>query len=140
MHLRDMNLIDILRAGQPIHLVGGGYFLQQPIFVRDLAELVLSAVGNIKAYGKFFLTYGLDIVESWQYYRMIAEVLGVGLTVEEIPVRTYLAKYPDDTPFFCHRVCDLSPLKVCGLKVPATSLTDGLRLHVQSLLGRQEAE
>ncbi|MFA5864016.1 MAG: NAD-dependent epimerase/dehydratase family protein [Phycisphaerae bacterium] len=134
-HSRDPELIAKLRAGQPIRLVGGGYFLQQPIFARDLAELMLSAVGNAKAYGKLFLTYGPDAVESWQYFRIIADILGVGLTVEEIPVRPYIAEHPDSTPFFCHRICDLAPLKACGLKVPATSLTDGLRLHVQSLLG-----
>jgi nucleoside-diphosphate-sugar epimerase len=132
--LRDPELIAKLRAGQPIRLVGGGYFLQQPIFVRDLAELMLSAVDNPKTYGRIFLTYGPDVVESWQYYQIIADVLGVGLTVEEIPVRPYLMEHPDLAPFFCHRVCELNPLKECGLKVPSTPLKEGLYQHVQNLL------
>lgn len=37
-------------SGGNMLVVGGGYFLQQPIFVRDLAALMLSARGDERAY------------------------------------------------------------------------------------------
>jgi nucleoside-diphosphate-sugar epimerase len=137
LHGRDRELIEKLRAGTPLQLVGGGHFLQQPILADDLAATILSVAGNGNAQGRIFNTPGPDIVESWQYYQIIADILGVGLTVEEIPVDTYLAENPDKTPFMCHRIYDQSPLRAAGLHVPATSIVEGLRQHVTGLLARR---
>jgi nucleoside-diphosphate-sugar epimerase len=137
LHGRDRDLIDKLRAGQPLQLVGGGHFLQQPILADDLAATILSVAGNGNAQSRVFNTAGPDIIESREYYRIIADVLGVGLTVEEIPVDTYLAANPDKTPFMCHRIYDLAPLRACGLHVPGTPIAEGLRQHVDGLLARR---
>ncbi|MEZ4681131.1 MAG: NAD-dependent epimerase/dehydratase family protein [Caldilineaceae bacterium] len=46
-HGRDPELIDRLRRGEPLTLVGGGHFLQQPIYAADLARTILSScAGN----------------------------------------------------------------------------------------------
>ncbi len=136
LHGRDPELIATLRAGTPLRLVGGGHFLQQPILADDLAHTILSVAGNRNADREIFNTAGPDIVESREYYRLIAEVLGVELTVEEVPVQTTLAKCPDLMPFLCHRIYDLRKLAAAGLHVPATPLAAGLRLHVEGLLAR----
>ncbi|MDP6453177.1 MAG: FtsX-like permease family protein, partial [SAR202 cluster bacterium] len=39
-HGRDPELIEKLQAGDTLRLVGGGHFLQQPIYAEDLAEMV----------------------------------------------------------------------------------------------------
>jgi len=136
-HGRDAELVQKLRAGKPLQLVGGGYFLQQPILADDLAATIVSVAGNKGVAGKIFNTAGPDIVESWQYYQIIAEVLGVGLKVEELPVRPYLAEHPDMGPFICHRIYDRARLKASGLSVPSTPIAEGLRQHVQGLLKRK---
>lgn len=134
MHGRDADLIRQLRRGEPLRLVGGGHFLQQPVFARDLAELVLSAAGNDRAYGRIFCAAGPDVIESREYYRLIAEVLNVRLAVKEVPVDKYLGQYPEAASFLCHRIYDLSKLRSSGLKVPATPIEEGLREHVEGLL------
>ena len=134
MHGRDADLIRRLRRGEPLRLVGGGHFLQQPVFARDLAELVLSAAGNDRACGGIFCAAGPDVIESREYYRLIAEVLNVELTVKEVPVDEYLGQYPEAASFLCHRIYDLSKLRSSGLKVPATPIGEGLREHVAGLL------
>ena len=68
---------------------------------------------------------------------MIADTLGVKLTIEEVPVQSFLAANPDKAPFLCHRIYDLDPLRNAGLCVPPTSLEDGLRQHVEGLLARR---
>ena len=136
MHARDADLIAKLRAGEPLRLVGGGHFLQQPILARDLAELIVSVAGNGQAVGRVFNTAGPDIIESWFYYRIIADVLGVELTVDEAPVKAFLADHPENAPFVCHRIYDLAELGAAGLKVPATPIAQGLREHVEGLLAR----
>ncbi len=135
-HGRDKHLIDKLRAGEALKLVGGGHFLQQPILADDLALAVLSAAGNSLARNRIFNAAGPDIVESREYYRIIAQVLGVGLKVEDVPVHTALAEHPDMEPFFCHRMYSLAAMRAAGLRVPATPITEGLRLHTEGLLKR----
>ncbi len=134
LHGRDPELIPRLKARQPLKLVGGGYFLQQPILAEDLAELTLSALGNADAHTRILQAAGPDIIESREYYRIIAEFLGVDLDVEEVPVDTFLAEHPESAPFICHRIYDLSPIAECGLKAPSTPIEQGLRQHARSLL------
>jgi hypothetical protein len=54
LHGRDADLLDKMKAGHSLQLVGGGHFLQQPIFAADLAELTLSCYGQASSYGQIF--------------------------------------------------------------------------------------
>jgi len=136
LHGRDKTLIEKLRAGEPLTLAGGGHFLQQPILADDLARLILSAAGNPQARNRVFNAAGPDLVESRSYYQIIADCLGVPLTVKEAPVARLRLEHPDMNPFLCHRINDLAGLKIAGLQMPATPLATGLRLHVEGLLAR----
>jgi nucleoside-diphosphate-sugar epimerase len=132
-HGRDPELINRLRQGQRLALVGGGHFLQQPILAADLATLILSLAGNTAAYGRIFNAAGPDVVESRRYYTLIADILGVDLQIEEIPVDHHLAQEPGSAPFLCHRTYALDSLRQSGATLPATPLAQGLRLHIDSL-------
>ena len=135
-HGRDPQLLDRMRKGEPLKLVGGGHFLQQPICAEDLAALSLSCHGRDTADGEIFCCAGPDIVESRTYYEIIAEAIGVELRVEELPVSAYLAEDPESAPFLCHRIYDLEKLTAAGLAVPSTPLAQGLRTHVESMVSR----
>lgn len=132
-HSRDPQLIQRLRAGEPLALAGGGHFLQQPLLAADLAETILSLAGLPQAAGQIFNTAGPEIVESREYYRITADILGVPLQVRELPVEEYRAAHPESAPFLCHRIYDLSRLAACGASVPSTPLREGLQAHVRAL-------
>jgi len=131
---RDPELLHKIMTGVALELVGGGHFLQQPIFAEDLAKLVLSAFGNPDSYGRIFNSAGPDIIESVQYYRIIGQVLGVDIKVKEIPVDETLAAKPELAPFLTHRIYDLSSIKRAGLETPSTSIESGLKQHTNHLL------
>lgn len=133
-HGRDVHLIDHLRAGQPLRLVGGGYFLQQPIFAADLGALILSCADNPHARGQIYQAAGPDIIESRHYYEIIAGILGVPLQIEEVPVDAYRREHPEHLSFLCHRIYDLVKLREHQLKVPSTPIEVGLRKQVETLL------
>lgn len=133
LHGRDPELISRMRAREALKLVGGGHFLQQPIFARDLAGLILSSHGNALCHRGVFCSAGPDIIESRRYYEIIADCLGVALRVEELPVAETLRQQPDLAPFACHRIYDLSPLRLAGLRVPNTPIVEGLEEHVRSM-------
>ena len=135
LHGRDAELIERLRRGETLKLVGGGYFLQQPVLASDLAETILSVAGNACAFDNVFNVAGPDIIESWKYYDIVAELLGVELKVEAAPVRPFLAENPGLASDCCHRIYDRTKLRESGLAVPSTPIADGLRRHVEGLLG-----
>jgi nucleoside-diphosphate-sugar epimerase len=140
LHGRDKNIIETLRNGEPIQLVGGGHFLQQPILADDLAKTILSIAGNHNANGRIFNTAGPEIIESREFYKIVADIVGGELIVKEISVESYLADNPGHAPFLCHRIYDIAPLAEAGLHIPATPVAEGLRLHVEGLLARRKAE
>ncbi len=133
-HGRDPLLIAHLRASKTLQLVGGGHFLQQPVLADDLSQTVLSSSGNARAAGNIFNIAGPDVVESREYYRILAELLGVGLTVEEIPVDAHLREHPEAAPFLCHRIYDLAALRAANAHLPQTPLKQGLLAHLASLI------
>lgn len=134
LHGRDPQLIAKLRSGQPLQLVGGGHFLQQPILAADLAALILSAGESPATRGQIFCTAGPELIESRDYYRIIADILEVDLCIKELPVDQHLSAHPETATFLCHRIYDLSKLRTAGVELPATPLAKGLRQHVESLL------
>lgn len=136
-HSRDPELIARMKAGQALRLVGGGYFLQHPILARDLADLILDLQGNENTYGRVFNAAGPEVIEARRYYQVVADILGVELKVEEIPVGPHLAENPAACYFLCHRFYDLGALRSAGVGLPAASLEEGLREHVASLLAEQ---
>jgi len=133
-HRRDPQLIQRLKAGEPVRLVGGGHFLQHPIFVDDLARVILSLAGSEKAYGQIFNAAGPDLVEAAEYFRIIARCLGVELKVEESLVSAHLAEHPEDALSCCNRYFDLAKLRQIGTYVPDTPLETGLKIQVASML------
>jgi nucleoside-diphosphate-sugar epimerase len=135
LHGRDPKLIDRLRAGETLKLVGGGHFLQQPIFAPDLARLLLSCHGKPKAAGEVFLAAGPEVIESRRFYEVIAEILGVTAAFEEVRVSDFLRDNPDKHSFCCHRVYNTQKAATAGLTMPTTSVAAALREHVESILG-----
>ncbi|MCC6423258.1 MAG: NAD-dependent epimerase/dehydratase family protein [Phycisphaerales bacterium] len=133
-HGRDDQLIERLRRREPLHLVGGGHFLQQPIFADDLANLALSTIGNSRAERKTYPAAGPEMIESAHYYQLLANDLNVPLTIQEIPLQEHLRSNPADRPFLCHRIYDLRPLADDRLTVPSTSMFDGLKRHLHWLI------
>jgi len=133
-HGRDPELLAKIQRGEPLQLVGGGHFLQQPILAADLAQTILSCAGNPHCDRQIYMTAGPDIIESKQYYTIIGEILGVPVRVEELSVQQFLADHPDRAPFCCHRIYDLSKLREHGLHVPATPIAVGLRQQVESMI------
>lgn len=128
---RDPQLLCKLRAGEALRLVGGGHFLQQPILVTDLAGLILSVIGNPLSNKKIYCAAGPDIVASYEYYEIIARTLGVTARFEEVAVTAALQEHPEWRSFLCHRIYDLAPLRLDGLKVPNTPLAEGLAAHTE---------
>lgn len=136
-HGRDPQLIRRLQSGETLRLVGGGHFLQQPILAGDLAQTILSCTGNPRVVGQIFNAAGPEMVESRAFYRLIADQLGVKLSIEEVPVEDHRAAHPEAASFLCHRIYDLTRLRNSGAAVPATPLAEGLHAQIKNLMAAQ---
>lgn len=138
LHQRDPNLIEKLINHKTISLAGGGHFLVHPIFVYDLCELMLDMIGNEKTYNQIFCTGGPNVIECKKYFEIIADILKVDIRIEEIPIEAFLYAGSDALASLCHRIYDLSKLKATGVKMPETAIEEGLRMHVQSMLEKDQ--
>ena len=134
-HGRDKELIQRMKAGETLKLVGGGYFLQQPVLARDVADFILALQGNQETYGRIFNVAGPETIESRRFYQIIADLLCVDLQIEEVAVDAYLSENPGASSFFCHRLNDMSKAAALGIPLPSTAIEDGLREHVASMMG-----
>ncbi|MDD3695180.1 MAG: NAD-dependent epimerase/dehydratase family protein [Lentisphaeria bacterium] len=132
-HGRDPELLQSLLAERPLSLVGAGKFLQQPIFVDDLAKLVLSSVFSPCCNAQIYNCAGPDIIESVQYYEILAALLQRKLNIEELPVLQYRQEHPEHKSFLCHRVYSLDKIRLDCLETPKTPIAQGLKLHLESL-------
>lgn len=132
-HGRQLDLIDRIHRSDTLRLVGGGHFLQQPVFAPDLAQVILATPGAPASRGQTYMVPGPDIIESRHYYEVIGQLLGLPVKIAEIPVDAYRATHPDKDPFLCHRIYDSAKLVRHGLPAPATSFIEGMRAHLQSL-------
>lgn len=133
-HSRKPDLLEHLRAGKPLRLVGGGHFLQMPVFSEDLARMILDCAAKPSSYGQIFNAPGPDIIPSWRYYEIIAEHLGVILQVEEVMIADLLKREPERLQFCSHRVYSTDAAKHAELYIPDTPVEVGLKLHVEAKL------
>ena len=136
-HSRDPGLLDRIRGGSPLRLVGGGRFLQQPLYAADLVDVILDLAGRAAALGRILNVRGPDTVESRRYYEIIGEVVGAPVRIEDVPVEAFFRENPDKASFLTDRVYSVDRLAAVGARLPATRLADGLREHVAAMGSRQ---
>lgn len=126
MASRQEKLLETINEEGKIWLVGGGHYLIHPIYAGDLARVMLDCVNNEKTYQEIFCIGGPEIVENRKYYEVLGEILRVPLEIQEIPLTGFLEKYPDYYGNLCHRAYDLTKLRETGIRMPDTTLRNGL--------------
>ncbi len=131
---RQVDLIEHIKAGKPVKLVGMGTYLIHPIFVEDLAMTMVDCVQNEATFNEIFVIGGPEAFENRYYYECIAKELGVKLEVIEVPLKGYLEVHPEYSGHLCHRIYDLSKLRATKVKMPKVHIEDGIRISVRAKL------
>lgn len=107
---RDPALPARLRRGEPIVLLEGGALLIQPADRRDIARACLAVLVAPATVGRAYNIAGPEAVPTRRYYEILAEALGVPLTVASLPSDVYLKAFPNNAPFARHRAYSLDAL------------------------------
>ncbi len=136
-HSRQPDLIAHIRAGKLLRLVGGGRFLIHPIYVDDLALALLDCIGNPAAVNQVFCIGGPDVVTNAEYFALLGRLLGCQAAVEDIPLEGYLTAHPQYSGHLCQRCYDLTKLRRAGVRMPDTTLEEGLRRQIAWLEANQ---
>lgn len=129
-HSRQPDLLVHLRAGKPLRLVGGGEFLIHPIFVDDLALAILDSISKPAAFRQVFCIGGAEAMTNADYFRLVGRLIGVDVTIETVPLEGYLEAHPQYSGHLCHRCYDMTKLREAGVRMPCTSLEEGLRQQI----------
>lgn len=130
---RQADLPQSILRGTPLRLVGMGTYLIQPIYVDDLARVMVDCVDNEKTFNQIFCIGGPDAVENRIYYEYIGRWLKTKVKIQEIPLQGYLEQHPEYAGHLCHRIYDLTKLKDTGIPLPDTLLEQGIGLHLKAL-------
>ncbi len=133
-HTRQPDLIPRMLRGEPLRLVGGGRFLLHPVYADDLCRVMLDSVGQPKTFNEIFCIGGPDIVTNAAYFETLGEILGVPVSVEEVPLEGYLEAHPQYSGHLCDRAYTLAKLGQAGIALPQTSLREGLEKQVAWLM------
>ena len=129
-HSRQPDLLRHIRADQPVRLVGGGTYLTQPVFVEDLAASLLDCLDKPDTFGEIFCIGGPKAVPNREYYSLIGHITGHPVTFVEIPEEGYREAHPEFSGHLCQRCYRLGKLAGAGVRLPDTSLEEGLKRHI----------
>ena len=127
---RQSDLLAHMRQDKPLRLVGGGAYLIHPIDVDDMALALLDCLDKTRAEGEIFCIGGPEAVPNRVYYEHIGEIIGHPAKIECIPLEGYLEAYPQYSGHLCQRAYCLDKLRDAGIRMPDTSLREGLQRQV----------
>lgn len=128
---RDKQLLQSMRAGTGLTLIAEGQLIIQPVWNRQVAAAIEAMALKPATFGQIFNMMGPQAVTTRQYYQMVADILGVELRFDSIPLADYRRNYPDKQAFARHRIYDLSQLKLRAGHEPAPRLEEALRETVR---------
>lgn len=126
MQSRQADLPETMKKGK-LSLVGGGCYLIHPIYVEDLAGVMLDCVEKERTFQEIFCVGGPEIIENRTYYEILARIMGVETEIEEIPLTGFVESHPEYYGHLCHRAYDLTKLARAGVTLPSTTVEEGLR-------------
>lgn len=135
-HSRQADLLSHMRSDLPLSLPCGGRYMIQPIYVDDLARVMLDCIPVKACEGEIFCIGGPDVVENAEYYRIIGRIIGHEARIESAPCDGLEAQYPGH---MCQRVYCLDKLRSTGVALPDTTLEEGLRRQVAWLDAQTDA-
>lgn len=133
---RDGQLLERIRSGE-LELLAEGMLLIQPVWNREIGRCIAHIAGQEDTFGEIFNLAGATRVTTREYYRLIAEKLGVGLRFESTSISSLCEERPGKVrDAISHRIFDLSKLKrVTGFE-PTLGLAEAIGENVDWQLGR----
>jgi nucleoside-diphosphate-sugar epimerase len=133
---RDASLIERIREGIPVALIDAGTYLLQPLHVDDAGDAISAIIGNANTLGKRYNLAGASFAPTSDYYKAVADLLGVSLRSVSVPGDVWLAIRPDQVSFVRHRVYDLSRLLRDTGWSPTVTMEESVRRTVRDILDR----
>lgn len=133
MHTRQKDLTDRIRNDEILELVGGDAFLIQPIYVDDLCRVILDSIPLKATKNRVFCIGGPDVVTNAQYFRILGDLLGHPVRIRDLPLEGFLEANPQYSGHLCNRSYDLTALKNAGIRLPETTLREGLLKQIEWL-------
>lgn len=128
---RDRNMLRSMRAGTGLTLIAEGTLIIQPVWNRQVAAAIDAMKLKPATFGQIFNMMGAEAVTTRRYYQMVADILGVELRCDSIPLEQYRREYPDKRAFARHRIYNLSQLQQLADHAPAPQLREALVETIQ---------
>lgn len=123
---RDKGLLRFMRAGTGLTLIAEGEYLIAPVWTKQIALAIAACALKSTTFGQVMNCPGGDIVTTRQYYKLIADRLGIPLRYDTISGEEYRRDNPDKRAFARHRIYDTTKLRELAGYTPAPMLEDAI--------------
>lgn len=118
--------LEAIRQEQDILLPAGGHWLIQPLFVEDLAKIILALPASPESQRAIIDCAGPLRMEIRQFFELTAQMLHKRFLPCDLPEAGMLEHHPEYAPFFCHRLYPLT-WNFPNLPKPATFPAEALK-------------
>jgi nucleoside-diphosphate-sugar epimerase len=99
---RSPYLVDRIMKGKAIPAIDGGRNLMTPVYARDAAEWIRRSLERENGVG-LFNACGSEIITQRRYYELVAESLGVDLSLYYVPSQVFAKHFASPPQYNFHR-------------------------------------
>ena len=118
--------MESIRQEQDTLLIAGGHWLLQPLFVEDLAKIILAIPSAPEAKRVIIDCAGPLRLELRQLCELAAQLLHKRFLPCDLPETGLEERHPEYAPYLCHRLYPLS-WEQNNLPLPATTPAEALK-------------
>jgi nucleoside-diphosphate-sugar epimerase len=119
-------IFEKIKGGKPVLIPGNGENIIQLGYVDDLADAIISILGNAKAYGEAFNISGAELVTIQQLVKIAADALKMKVDIRCLNDESNIDKESCSLPDF-HYLVDIRKAKEILDISPKTNLVEGMR-------------
>lgn len=128
--MREMQLLNDMRAGRELPLLAEGQLLIQPVWNREIGRCIahLAAMDDGKqGRGRIFNCAGPDCITTRCYYEIIADYLGVPLRYRSVSIAEFVSRHPEKAHMARHRIYNHNLLREMTGYEPSLRVEDAIQ-------------
>ena len=119
-------IFEKIKGGEPVLISGNGENIIQLGYVDDLADAIISILGNTKTYGEAFNISGAELVTIQQFVKIAADALKMKVDIQCLSNESNINKETCSLPDFHYFVDILKAKEILDIS-PKINLVEGMR-------------
>jgi len=139
LHNRDPGLVSRISNARPVFLADGGRQVFQTVHNEDVARVILASCGKRRTFGQIYNCANSELLTGLNYCEILADLIGMPLTVREIPANAVQDSGWGWDLCSISRVLDLTSLREDIGTIPGTPIRESMHSALAFLIEHRNA-